>query len=688
MQLRPNTTLTTTTTKMKAFQALKEIHAERSTVDADDDTVPSGKQLQSTRLQLMVSNHPTSTSAEGLLKAVREILAAMKNKLPSIKFAKWQDTNKTGKKLALVDQIPSDIEKAELFLQNFSRFSKGKRGYFRIQVLHDDQVPTYLLEEVGKSFNVPQQQSLYLASSDAVNPQVIGLLIGSTEAMANSLDTRILLQKLSEVQVIGLTWKYVNNGEKGKFNPHQKAIYIETESETARTLKTFLTSYLNEEQQPIFGAAVTFLPSNQYPTLSQTSKIKKYSPLQTNLISTLREYQVEISTFHSIPEFESDEEESKDTTTTLVELLLGVESIVPKTVVTSKTTKTYNGKVFYAAITDLESNVTTFQFQEYNEQEATSILRALPLFIRDHFGFKNGKKLCRSSHVVAAMKGQWDKETRVFLSQQDLRESVQFENLELLTQATTQTKYISADHQRLLMGAKLDDASDITDLRNTTETMNDDPSALTTNTGSTRTSKAKAIAEQQVKEISRQYIQQQTEDKKRIEEQQKQLNVQSQQMVAMQKMMQKIMHQTAKQTPTVAPADTLEEYPKELQKGSIHTLSSSSEASDDPVTSDSSNHTPVWVDKPKSHFFDSEDDSELDDPNERQQYPRDSVDHTSEDDDMCNDVDHEEITSQMTASPKTKKGRPPSPKRKHQDTVPPTIPKRTTRSSTAGGRDW
>ena len=49
MQLRPNTTLTTTTIKMKAFQALKEIHTKRSTdVDADDDTVPSGKQLQST----------------------------------------------------------------------------------------------------------------------------------------------------------------------------------------------------------------------------------------------------------------------------------------------------------------------------------------------------------------------------------------------------------------------------------------------------------------------------------------------------------------------------------------------------------------------------------------------------------------------------------------------------------------
>ena len=691
MQLRPNTTLTTKTNNMTAIQALKEIHEEHVPVDADDETVPSGKQLHSTRLQLMVSNQPPSTSAEGLLKAVREILAAMKNKLPTIKFAKWQATNKTGKKMAQVDQIPSDIEKAELFLQNFSRFSSGKRGYFRIQVIHDDQVPIKLLEDISKSFNIPQQQSLYLASSDAVNPQVIGMIIGSTEAMATSPDTSLLFQKLSEVKVIGMTWKYINNGEKGKFNPHQKAIYIETESDTARKLKAFLTSYLNEEQQPIFGAALTFLPSNQYPTLNQTSKIRKYSPLQTNLITTLREYQVEISTFHSVTVNKPNDDKQKKSKTTLLELLLDVESIVPKTVVTSKETKSYNGKVFYAAVTDWESNITTFQYQEYNEQEATSILRALPLFIRDQFGIKNSKTMYRSAHSVAANNGKWDKNTRVFLSQQDLRENVQFENLELLTQAAPQTQYINADHQRLMMGAKLDDASDITDLRNLTDAPSAEPSALTMNTGSTRTSKAKVIAEKQIKEISRQYVQQQKEDRQRIQEQQLQLNEQTQQMAAMQKMMQDIMQQNTKQVSTL---DSTLTDPKAFEyRGTYHSSSEESSSEESEATDDnhrasiSSDPEIVTMDELQEKS-DTDQDSVMD-PNEEPIDPHDSENQTSTDDDVQEAIDHEEGVSHKTSTPETTVGpAPPSPKRKHQDTVPPKLQKRTTRSGTAGGKDW
>ena len=85
---------------------------------------------------------------------------------------------------------------------------------------------------------------------------------------------------------------------------------------------------------------------------------------------------------------------------------------------------------------------------------------------------------------------------------------------------------------------------------------------------------------------------------------------------------------------------------------------------------------------------DTDQDSVMD-PNEEPIDPTDSENQTSADDDVQEAIDHEEGESHKTSTPETTVGpAPPSPKRKHQDTVPPTIPKRTTRSSTVGGRDW
>ena len=542
--LRPNTTeinYPATTTNMSQYHHLQQIH-ESSIASSDDVTVPTGKVQQSTRLQLMVSNLPNNNTPDGLLRAVREIIAALKNKLPSIKVAKWNDNILTGKKATLVDQIPNDVEKAELYLQNFSRFSNGKKGYFRIQVIHYTDVPHSLLVDTARSFNVPQQQGVYTAASMALNPQSIGMLIGSTEAMMDTKDLYFLLTRLSKVSVIGFTWKYINTGEKGKFNPAQKALYIETESESAKKLSMFFQKHYNEEQNDLFGAPITFLPTNSYPTTTQAIKIKKYAPLQTKLMSDMLEHEVELSNFIAITYTTED----TTITSSLLEALMQVKSINPKTVVQNNKQSEFFGKVFYSAITNAETKLTIFQFPAYNETEANSILRALPLFIRDFFQLDIQKKqYCRSHLLASAQNGEWNNENRTFLSPQDKREKVQFENLELVTQATTQPTFISADHQRAMTGeAPNDDATNATNLhKNTKEGENDDTSTLTENTGSTRTSKAKAIAAEQVKEIALQYVHKQEEDKAMIRKQQEQLDQQQKEMTEMHRLMKEFMEE-------------------------------------------------------------------------------------------------------------------------------------------------
>ena len=96
MSLRPNTHLHTATMNENTFNTLQEIHAHHDE-DADADTIITGKQRTLTRFQIMVSTSSSENSAEALLNATRNLLAALKNKVPTIKFAKWNDTSDSAK---------------------------------------------------------------------------------------------------------------------------------------------------------------------------------------------------------------------------------------------------------------------------------------------------------------------------------------------------------------------------------------------------------------------------------------------------------------------------------------------------------------------------------------------------------------------------------------------------------------
>ena len=126
-----------------------------------------------------------------------------------------------------------------------------------------------------------------------------------------------------------------------------------------------------------------------------------------------------------------------------------------------------------------------------------------------------------------AKNGQWDPETRSFYSQQDLKEQMYFENLQLITQAQQSEQFIDPNHQRVLNGRAMDDETAETNLHNkndqngeTNEVVKEgqaqeDTSTITDDTGSTRTSKAKRFAGEARKEIT---LQLQQQKKKHIEE--------------------------------------------------------------------------------------------------------------------------------------------------------------------------
>ena len=554
--LRPNTISTTPTTSTNmSFNILHSIHSATTTSE-DDDTVQTGVSESSTRLLLMVSS--TQRTPDGLLTKVRQLLDALTTKIPSVKIIKWDDNIYTGKKPQPLDNLPEEVEAAEPYLQNFSRFSSSEKGYFRVQVIHPSDVPSSLILETGKTFNISKQQAVSLAPSEALYPQTVGLLIGTTEAMLETKDMYFLLTRLSQVSVLGFTWKYINTGDRGKFDMNQRAIYVETETLSAKKLESFFTRHFNEQQNQLFGTSLTFLPTSTYPTPSQKTKIKKYAPIQTKLMTDMRSYSVEFNNFHQFTPSQTNSSQY------LLEALLNTDSINAKKVVRNKKAAEFYGRVFYSGITNYESKLTTFQYPAYNETEASSILRALPLFLQDHFGINHEEvQTCRTDHVISAQQGQWTSATRTFLSPQDLREQVQFENLQMVADAELPTaQFISADHERAMTGiAPNDNATTTTNLNaptpaKPTAAAPDDTSELTDNTGSTRTSKAKQIAAKQVKAIAQQYLQQQNVDKNKIEEQEALLSKQQEEMKELKAMMRSIMTQKSNHT-AVPPSPTL-----------------------------------------------------------------------------------------------------------------------------------
>ena len=110
-----------------------------------------------------------------------------------------------------------------------------------------------------------------------------------------------------------------------------------------------------------------------------------------------------------------------------------VESIYEKKVITSLNASKskgnkFKGRVFYAIIPNQRSKMTTFYFSKANSEEARSIARGLPLFIRDHFKL-DPLYFCGTEVMAECLEGEWDSKTRSFLTLEEKDERNKFAHL-------------------------------------------------------------------------------------------------------------------------------------------------------------------------------------------------------------------------------------------------------------------
>ena len=191
-----------------------------------------------------------------------------------------------------------------------------------------------------------------------------------------------------------------------------------------------------------------------------------------------------------------------------------VESIYDKNVINNKSgeekkTKSkknsFKGRLFYAIVTNQRTKMTTFYFSKANSEEARSVARALPFFIRDHFKLEP-KYYSGSEAIEECHEGDWDLKKRSFLTMEEKDEKDKFSHL--VDTVTAEREIYISDTHRQAMAMEGDDINSV----NTRLTTNKAPDKVNENdsmseiTGETRESKAKAYAAQETKKVSLQYI--------------------------------------------------------------------------------------------------------------------------------------------------------------------------------------
>ena len=325
----------------QTFQA-EEVETVSESDDIDDETDEDPPELKSLRIKIMISTL-LEPSASSHLYEIRRILTAITDQIQAVKVAKWKDLEPTKNNKPVWNNLPSTPQNAEQFIMGFHANINQPKGYYRLHLLYPADLHLETFQYVFETINVPQKQSVSIAPDNVVYPTVVGFIKGSTEAMMRSPDLVQLIKK--STYDFGFEWKFIQTGIGGKFNRNQKAIFVETNANTAPLMKDFLKTFITK-YNPVFGAHLGFQPISKYGNNTQLAQVKQYAPIQCKLVAALMDLDVEIGNFAGI------QDPLTNTKSTLIEALLNLTSIVQKKSIKKGNDFVFDGKVFYSAITN------------------------------------------------------------------------------------------------------------------------------------------------------------------------------------------------------------------------------------------------------------------------------------------------------------------------------------------------
>ena len=440
------------------------------------------------------------------IQKMNQMIKALTNKLPC-KIGPWKlkDTKTKLKMTDLLSELPEDIDFVETYVYDFNRFlSLDKNGYVRLNFFYSDSTCLPEIEQVISQFKIPRTQFLEKAHSDALVPKTIGTLTGSVEAMASSKDFKDTFQYKFGLSSLGLWWGIPRQGKKSEYNSNKSVIHIEIDQKDfykRPDIENFFNYTTSGIDNHFFGVPMLLtVPFHYFASDDEKANLAMHSRKQVSLSKAITS-----TTVHGVGL--NNWANSKKNSTLLRELM-SVESITKKHIIKAKKPTTFLGRLFYAIIPNNEQKSVTFHFTKANASEGRSVARGLPLFIRDYFRLEPAF-FCTSAALTEALEGDWNYDTRKFLSAQEKMEIDRLDDMEEEVNAV-QVQYISKDHQHAL-AMEEDDVSVETRLTKGDAAptpvilVGDPPDEQSEMTGSTRESKAKKYAAEAVREVANEY---------------------------------------------------------------------------------------------------------------------------------------------------------------------------------------
>ena len=395
-----------------SFHIIRDSLNSNSSGLDDDVTVdcgPLSSSLFRTRMSLMVTVPGTDKDIdkdEAPIKVIRKINLMIKsliNRIPSVKLGHWLHTENKKNKYLL--ELPEDVDIVEKYVHDLNRFlSPGGRIYRRINVFYNGKKTNLSeIESISQGFKKPRIQFLQLAFSDSTSPMQMGTLTRLVKSMATLPDFQYTFQKLFKLKHIGLWWDFPKGENTGQFTVKKFAVHYEIdrtdEGDNTDIIKYF-NKHLSLVDKNILGTPLSVVPIFK-PFLEDEIKLKvtKYSRKQLLLESNIRS-----TTISGTQILNWCDSKKKNT---LHRQLMQVESIYTKTVIRNTGNTDFKGRLFYAIIPNQSSKNIVFYYSKANKEEARSVVRVLPVFIRDYFNLQPSF-FYSTDAISELMQGEWD----------------------------------------------------------------------------------------------------------------------------------------------------------------------------------------------------------------------------------------------------------------------------------------
>ena len=534
-------TIKNTHDKLNTFLIAKEFndHPERYTKDndlifladttaneaEDDATAPinnlSTMRRQRFKVNIAIPKADTGVTREQApqiaIEKLNAMLQVLSNKHKGIAFIPWKlDTNAEISPKDIFETIPStDYNFCEKNIYGFNRFaSPGSFLKLRAHIAYPESIPLASILETTSSFFISREQRFEIAASDADQPLSAGTLTGSVQDMSTSNDFYHIFKSLFNLQDLGLTWEFPSNSGQVKYSPKMCKIHIEihlNDQSKLSDMEQFFNNSSSLLSRNFLGTPMTLVPVQDRNLAQEVQdRIVKHCNIQGDLGKGL-----ESTVQHG---FAVNNWYDKEKEITLHQKLMSMKSITEKVVGHGKNQRKFYGRLFYAIIYSKTTRKTTFYYLPSNRKEARSVALGLALVIKDEFGV-DPRFYCSGDKVQEAEEGHWDKATRTFLTkfekEDEDRLAIMKESLEAKPAAK---EYISKAHARAVATEKEDDIDEDTVLtkgsanpqrvEKTQEVVQiESPDgSLSSLSNSTRESKAKRYATEQVKEARKEFV--------------------------------------------------------------------------------------------------------------------------------------------------------------------------------------